>query len=69
MKSPPEHFEVTIEIVKEGDEPVMYVKIGEKQIAKRYSGQNWISLEPGYTVHGSEPTITIEYNPDAAKSQ
>jgi|SRR5215813_4295312 len=49
------------EIEGEGDnrEPVLSVDIKRKgkwlRIAKRYSGQNWINLEPGYTVRGSEP--------------
>jgi hypothetical protein len=55
-------------------EPVLYVEVGGKRIAKRYSGQNWISLEPGYTVRGSEPgtdynKLEIEYQPDAAMAQ
>jgi hypothetical protein len=42
------------------DDPVLYVELkldGERftPIAKRYPGQNWISLEPGWTVIGSEP--------------
>jgi hypothetical protein len=44
------------------------------RIAKRYSGQNWVSLEPGYTVRGSEPgtdydAIEIEYTPANAMPQ
>jgi hypothetical protein len=59
---------------KEGEEPVLYVETGGKRIAKRYSGQRWISLEPGYTVRGSEPggdrnSLTIEYQPDHARAQ
>jgi hypothetical protein len=45
-----------------------------KRIAKRYPGKNWISLEPGYVVRGSEPggdrnSLTIEYNPAGASVQ
>jgi hypothetical protein len=59
-------------IVEEDDEPVLYVEIKEgrrwMRIAKRYSGQNWINLEPGYAVSGSEPggdysAIHIDYCP------
>jgi hypothetical protein len=57
--------------VEEEGEVVLYVEVDGKRIAKRYSGQGWISLEPGYTVRGSEPggdynTVTIEYNPNTA---
>jgi hypothetical protein len=55
----------------DGDEPmVLTVEVKREgkwvRIAKRYSGQNWINLEPGYTVRGSEPggsydSIEIEY--------
>ena len=42
------------------DDLVLYVELkldGERftPIAKRYPGQSWISLEPGWTVIGSEP--------------
>jgi len=68
------------EIEGEGDsrEPVLSVDIKRKgrwvRIAKRYSGQNWVSLEPGYTVRGSEPgtdydAIEIEYTPANAMPQ
>lgn len=58
----------------EGDSPVLYVETRGKRIAKRYSGQNWISLEPGYTVRGSEPggdpnSVTIEYRRGEARAQ
>jgi hypothetical protein len=53
---------------------VLYVEIRDRKrdpyrrIAKRYPKQNWINLEPGWTVRGSEPgaangTICIEYDP------
>jgi hypothetical protein len=37
-------------------------------IAKRYPGQSWINLEPGFRVSGTEPgtdykTICIDYDP------
>ena len=59
-KNPPE-ARMYFEIEGEGDnrEPVLSVDIKRKgkwlRIAKRYSGQNWISLEPGYTARGTEP--------------
>jgi hypothetical protein len=62
----------------EGEEPVMYCEIKERgrfiPIAKRCPGKNWINLEPGYTVRGSEPgsdynTICIEYDPAGEKPQ
>jgi hypothetical protein len=60
--------------VEENGEPVLYCEVEGKRIAKRCSGQNWISLEPGYTVHGSEPggdynRIEIEYDPNTAQVQ
>jgi hypothetical protein len=69
-----------VEIEGEGDsrEPVLSVDIKRRgqwvRIAKRYSGQNWISLEPGYTVRGSGPgtdydAIEIEYTPANAMPQ
>ena len=57
----------------EAQEPVMFceIKVGKnyKPIAKRYSGKNWINLEPGWRVSGSEPgtdynTIHIEHDPN-----
>jgi hypothetical protein len=66
---PPASIVCTIE----DQEPVLYVETRGKRIAKRYSGQNWISLEPGYTVRGSEPdgdynSLTIEYRRDEASA-
>ena len=60
------HPEAQLRCVKENDDLVLYCDVEGKLIAKRYSGQNWISLEPGYTVLGSEPgadsgKIIIEY--------
>ena len=60
--------------VPENDDLVLYVELAGKRIAKRYSGENWISLEPGYTVRGSEPgadssTLDIEYDPAKALPQ
>jgi hypothetical protein len=60
-------------VVEDGD-VILIVECDGKRIAKRYSGENWISLEPGYTVRGSEPgadrsALEIEFNPNAAKVQ
>jgi hypothetical protein len=60
--------------IEESGDVVMYVEVRSRKrgpyrrIAKRYSGQTWINLEPGYKVSGSEPgadysTIVIEYDP------
>ena len=62
----------------EGDDHILYVEVEHEgdwlRIAKRYSGGRWISLEPGFTVRGSEPgtdydTIEIEYTPANAMPQ
>lgn len=60
--------------VVENDDLVLYCEYDGKRIAKRYSQQHWISLEPGYTVRGSEPgadssIIDIEYDPSKARQQ
>jgi hypothetical protein len=71
-KNPPARMRFEIEGEGDGREPVLSVDIKRRgqwvRIAKRYSGQHWISLEPGYTVRGSEPggapnAIYIEYTP------
>jgi len=66
--------EALMRFVEENGEVVCYVDVDGKPIAKRYSGQGWISLEPGYTVHGSEPgtdynTVEIQHDPNAAERQ
>jgi hypothetical protein len=66
--------EATLQFVEEDGVPVLYCMVDGKRIAKRYSKQHWISLEPGYTVRGSEPgtdrkTLTVEYNPINAEPQ
>jgi hypothetical protein len=67
-----------IEGEDDGREPVLSVDIKRKgkwlRIAKRCSGQNWISLEPGFTVRGSEPGtdydhIEVEYTSANARPQ
>jgi hypothetical protein len=62
--------EATLRFVEENGEAVLYVEKDHKRIAKRYSGGNWIALEPGYTVRGAEPgnldSITIEFDPNTA---
>ena len=68
------------EIEGEGDDETVVLTVDVKRkgqwvrIAKRYSGQHWISLEPGYTVSGSEPggapnAIYIEYTPANTRPQ
>ncbi len=61
-----------------GETVVLTVDVKRKgqwvRIAKRYSGQHWISLEPGYTVRGSEPgadpgALDIEYDPANTRPQ
>ena len=56
----------------DGEDLVLIVEVKTglkwKPIAKRYSQQNWINLEPGYKVCGSERgtdynTIDIRYEP------
>ena len=66
--------ETTLRFIVEDDVMVCYVEVAGRRIAKRYSGKGWISLEPGYTVHGSEPgtdygIIEIHYDPDTAELQ
>jgi hypothetical protein len=62
-----------LRIVEENDAPVMYLEADGKQIAKRYPGERWINLEPGYTVRGGEPgdgeLPSIEYDPTHASPQ
>jgi hypothetical protein len=67
-----------LNFVPEGDNLVLYceIKRGGRfvPIAKRYSKKNWISLEPGYVVRGSEPgsdynTVEIEYASTNAQPQ
>ena len=66
------HPTARLRFTLEGEEPVLYCQIKEHgrfiTIAKRYSGKNWISVEPGFVVRGSEPgssynTIEIKYDP------
>jgi hypothetical protein len=66
-------IEAYMQIVEENGEPVLYLIENGKRIAKRFSGQSWINLEPGYTVRGGEPgsygTVTVEYDDDDARPQ
>jgi hypothetical protein len=61
-----------LRFISEDDDLVLYCEIKQGRrfvpIAKRYSGKNWINLEPGFVVRGSEPgasndTIEIQYIP------
>jgi hypothetical protein len=72
------HPTARLRFTLEGEEPVLYCQIKERghfiTIAKRYSGQNWINVEPGFVVRGSEPgtdynTIEIQYDPANAGLQ
>jgi hypothetical protein len=74
MRGPPT---ARMRITVENGEPVLYCEVKERgrfiAVAKRYSGKNWISVEPGYIVRGSEPggdynTIEIEYQPEHARA-
>jgi hypothetical protein len=63
--------EATLRVVEENGEPVLYLDKDHKTIAKRYSGQSWIVLEPGYKVSGNEPgtqygKLVIEFDSHAA---
>lgn len=71
-------MQLEIEGQGNGETVVLTVDVKRKgqwvRIAKRYSGQNWINLEPGYTVRGSEPgaapnRIYIEYAPANTRPQ
>jgi hypothetical protein len=61
------HLDAVLALRKEDDDLVLFCELNGKPIAKRYSGENWLSLEPGWTVRGGEPgdydTIEIEYSP------
>jgi len=53
---------------------VLHLKLDGLLIARRYSGEKWIPLEPGYRIYGYEPGsdysgLTIEYNPLGAQAQ
>ena len=62
-----------LELVEENGEPVVYVEFAGKRIAKRFAGQGWIMLEPGYRVYGGEPggydSISVEYDGNDAQPQ
>jgi hypothetical protein len=68
------NMQARLNFVKESDDLVLYCEIKEnrrkpyKRIAKRHSGQHWISIEPGWTVSGAEPgandgRVCINYDP------
>lgn len=73
-------YAAQLSFVAKNDDVVLYCEIKEtrrdrfKRIARRYSGQTWESLEPGYTVRGSTSGtdykhIEIEYDPSLAGVQ
>lgn len=75
-----EPYAARLNMVEENDDLVLYCEIREtrrdpfKRIARRYSGEEWVSLEPGYVVRGSTPgtdykSIEIEYDPIHAEMQ
>jgi hypothetical protein len=47
--------EVCIEFAEEDGKRVVYVVFQGERIAKRYSDERWIILQPGYWVWGSQP--------------
>jgi len=66
--------EAQLVFVEEDGVPILYVEVDGKRIARREPGRGWTSLEPGYTVRGSEPgsdynTIEVEFDPTAARPQ
>ena len=67
--------EQTFALVYDEEEKMLYATVDGLRIAKRPARKGWISLEPGWTVHGAEPgssssdRITVEYDPKAAKPQ
>jgi len=73
-------YAARLKAVEENGDLVMYCEVKEtrrdpyKRIARRYSGENWVSLEPGYTVRGSTPgtdykTVEIDYSAAGAAQQ
>jgi hypothetical protein len=65
--------EASLVIEQEESSSVLYVELEGKRIAKRYPGQRWINLEPGYSVRGAEPgdldVLAIEYHATEARPQ
>jgi hypothetical protein len=60
--------EAQLQFVEENGDLVLYLEKDFRRIAKRYSGGNWIILEPGYRVSGSEPgadynKLVVEFDP------
>jgi len=60
--------EATLRFVEENGDLVLYLEKDFKKIAKRYPRGNWIVLEPGYKVCGSEPgtnysKLVVEFDP------
>jgi hypothetical protein len=51
-----------VEFTEEDGEPIVYVEFDGKRIAKRYPGDEWISLAPGYTVSGCEGDSDVYNN-------
>jgi hypothetical protein len=60
-------LDAVLAIRKENEDLVLFCEVNGKPIAKRHSGENWLSREPGWTVRGGEPgdydTIEFEYSP------
>lgn len=44
-----------LKIGRENGRAVLYCVLDGRRIAKRYQGESWTVLEPGYTVKGGEP--------------
>jgi hypothetical protein len=60
-------LDAVLALRKEDDDLVLFCEVNGKPVAKRYSGENWLILEPGWRVRGGEPgdydTIEIGYHP------
>jgi hypothetical protein len=62
-----------VQFVEENGEGILYVEVEGKRVARRRSGEQWVNIEPGYTVRGCEPGnydwLEIESSPADARLQ
>jgi len=63
-----------LKCVIENGEPVLYCEFDGRRIARRLPGENWVSLERGCKVRGSEPggnykTLEVVFSPTSAEPQ